>query len=231
MNHFIKPFAIVAALVLPPGVQARVTIVDNSVTHYASGEMRAAASAGAESAYIYCDISSSILGCGAADGLGHFASCYTDDLRAKELFASLGSTATLEFFFNPDTGRCDSVTVSNSSLPFDTLSPAAPHYSAPAYVDLGFRYAYGAMNSLTPGTQDGVSCTSGSWFVRCDITNTAGQTATCYVTGDTPYQTLDDARLAVAGLNASSYVYFRWEGDNGGQCLDLFISNGSWYLQ
>jgi len=231
MHHLTRILAIIVAVVLPLGAQGRVTIVDNSVTHYASGEMRAAAVDGAESAYIYCDISSSILGCGAADGHGHFASCYTDDIRAKELFASLGTTATLVFFFNPGTGRCDSVTVSNSSLQFDTLSPAAPHYSAPAYVDLGYRYAYGAMNSPTPDTQDGVSCTSGSWYVRCDITSSAGQTATCYVTGDTPTQTLDDARLAVAGFNASSYVYFRWEGDNGGQCLDLFISNGSWYLQ
>lgn len=231
MHHFTRILAIIATVFLPLGAQARVTIVDNSVTHYASGEMRAAAVAGAESAYIYCDISASILGCGAADGLGHFASCYTDDIRAKELFASLGATATLVFFFNPDTGRCDSLSVGNNSLQRDTLSPAAPHYSAPAYVDLGFRYAYGAMNSPTPGSQDGVSCTSGSWFVRCDITNTAGQTATCYVTGDTETQTLDDARLAVAGFNSSSYVYFRWVGDNGGQCLDLFISNGSWYLQ
>lgn len=231
MNQFTRILAIIAAVVMPLGAQARVTIVDNSVTHYASGEMRAAAVAGAESAYIYCDISASILGCGAADGQGHFASCYTDDIRAKELFASLGSTSTLVFFFNPTSGRCDSVTVSNSSLQSDTVSAAAPHYSAPASVDLGFRYAYGTMNSLTPTGPDAVSCTSGSWYVRCDITSSAGQTATCYVTGDTETQTLDDARLAVAGVNASSYVYFRWVGDNGGQCLDLYISNGSWYLQ
>ncbi len=231
MRTSIKILAALAACFGVTGAHARVFIQDDPSGHVAFGEMRAAATAGSESAYIYCELAGSAIRCGASNGL-QTVWCTTQNPRMKQLFASIGRTSTIGFHFDPVSHQCGDLNVYNTSRQFDALSPGAFRFTDAPFVDLENRYAYGSMNSPTDGSSpEGVSCTVAESQVECSITDANAMTARCVADGDGPSQTLADMRLAAMAINESSFVQFSWEGGLPGRCVDLYVINLSQYLQ
>ena len=214
---------------------AQVEITDNQFTHAATGSINTAAIVN-PNAYIYCWLYGNGLYCGAADGTGQFAWCSTTDPAFKRLFAMMKPNTTVRFFWRPADQSCEAVEIFASSRYLrPPPSPATSKSSAPVFVDAGARYAYGALavKAATPNQDIGCNVQSGSTAIYCTAQDNAGNFVFCSADGNSVNQTLADQKLALAGLNESSLLYFSWDNDPNtptATCNFIYVLNASYYL-
>jgi len=214
---------------------SQVTITDDQFTHNAVGRINTAAIVNAN-AYVYCWLYGNGLYCGASDGAGKFASCSTTDPAFKRLFAMMKPNTTVRFFWRPADGSCEAVEVFASSRYLrPPPSPATSKASAPVFVNAGSRYAYGALavKADTPNQDIGCNVQSGSTAIYCTAQDNAGNFVFCGTDQNSVNQTLADQKLALAGLNESSLLYFSWDNDPNtptATCNFIYVLNASYYL-
>ncbi|HXH90638.1 MAG TPA: hypothetical protein VNN25_03585 [Thermoanaerobaculia bacterium] len=213
---------------------SQVTIVDNQFTHYAQGQMNSAA-ADNPNAYLYCWLYGNGLYCGAADGAGHYASCQTTDPAHKRLFAMIKRYSSVRFFWDPADSSCFlEVTVDSRNLRPRPV-PATSKSSSPVFVDATAQYAYGSLAVKPDKPNQDIGCNEQSGFadLYCIAQDDAGNFVWCTTSKDSASQTLADMKLAVAGLNESSMLYFAWDNDPNTPtrtCNFIYVFNASYLL-
>ncbi len=223
---------LVFALV-PLGAAAGVTIVDNGSTHTAEGELATTGGVGFDNASIECDLGANTLNCNADDGAGKYTWCWTDDAVQKQLFAAIGPTATVKFAWDPASRRCTSLRVTNHNRKFGLRSPNALFYQITPVVDRANRIAYGSMNLAGNGTQGQVACAGYEDQIECSLfAPNGGGSTMCTTSVNSPLQTYADMRIAVSGVNASSYLYVQWDQTQPmPRCTNIYVSNASYFVR
>jgi len=214
--------------------RAATHIIDGGGLHTAEGEMATAAEPGFESAYIDCEMSGATLSCFAWDGATRFAGCSTSDYNLKRMFPAVGRNALVRFSWDPNTSRCTFLEISNHNRHTGTGTTGAFRQQIPPTVDLDYRRAYGTVNS--PPTDafrhEQITCSARTdGLIECVASDANGVLATCIAQRDGPWQTLEDMRIAVNGINESSYVYFQWNNTSSlNECTSVTVDNASYNL-
>jgi hypothetical protein len=141
----------------------------------------------------------------------------------------------VRFFWNPDQ-TCGLLEVSVDSRNLRPRPvPAASKTSSPVFVDATNRYAYGtlAVKPDKPNQDIGCNVQSGFSAIYCVAQDEAGNFVWCAVDKNSVNQTLADQKLALAGLNESSLLYFSWDNDPNTPtrtCNFIYVLNASYYL-
>ncbi len=234
MRLAFKCVAIAALVSCALLARAGTRVIDGGGVHTAEGEMATAAEPGFESAYVDCELSGATMSCFAWDGVSRFAGCSTGDYNLKRLFPAVGRNSLVNFSWDPTTFRCTSLSINNRNRHSGTRAAGAFRQQIPPTVDLDYRRAYGTVNS--PPTDavrhQQITCSARTdGQIECVASDANGVLAYCIAERDSPWQTLEDMRVAVNGINDSSYVYFQWNDTSSiKECTSVTVDNASYNL-
>lgn len=209
-------------------------IIDAGVYHTAEGEMSTAAEVGSESAYVDCEMSGATMSCFVWDGISQFAGCSTSDYNLKRMFPAIGRNSLVRFHWDPSTYRCTFLEINNHNRHTGTGTTGSFRQQIPPTVDLDYHRAYGTVNS--PPTDafrhEQITCSARTdGLIQCVASDANGVLASCYAQRDSAWQTLEDMRVAVNGINDSSYVYFQWNNTSSvNECTSVTVDNASYNL-